>query len=396
MKKNIVIVNNHMRAGGVEKSLIALLNEIDYNRYNVELALFNHDGILLEDIPNEVKIIEKRIPIGFEGSIYTCLKQLLKNKKIYHIFLRILQAIVSKIFTGEKKSQYIALIASYAMPKLDKEYDIAIAYKESAVTYYTMNRVNAKKKICYYHNDYSKQRVSTARFDFKYFNRFDKIITVSKDASKILKETFPSISEKIEIIYNMIPYNLILKQSKYGETFKDSFKGVRIYTICRLNHQKGVDIAINVLKKLRDNGYNVRWYISGGGNQDELKCICKTYGIENEFIFLGETKNPYKYLKECDIYVQPSRWEGYCISLAEARVMCKPIVTTNFSGAMEQVVNNKTAIITNVNIDEIYDSIKKLLDDKNLMKNLSINLEKQLNNEYGNDNLYRFYNLLDS
>ncbi len=109
----------------------------------------------------------------------------------------------------------------------------------------------------------------------------------------------------------------------------------------------------------------MRGYIIGDGpNKNEYQNLINNLGLKDNCILLGAKKNPYPYMKNCDIYVQPSRHEGYCITLAEARCFDVPIVTTNFTGASEQVINEETGIITKIDSEEVYLAIKKLLDNK--------------------------------
>lgn len=140
-----------------------------------------------------------------------------------------------------------------------------------------------------------------------------------------------------------------------------------IVSIGRLDHQKGFDLGIEVIERLCKEGYAIRWYIIGEGNQRaELEQkISETVYAKESIVLLGQQLNPYPYLKMCDIYFQPSRHEGYGIAVAEARAFCKPIVSTNFAGAQEQLINNETGIITECTIESMYRGVKLLLDNYN-------------------------------
>ena len=167
--------------------------------------------------------------------------------------------------------------------------------------------------------------------------------------------------------------------SKNENGFNDSFNGVRILTVGRLSKEKGQDLTINVLDRLKNEGYKVKWYCIGDGpEKDNYKQIIKNLKIETDYILLGSKLNPYPFMKQCDIYVQPSRHEGYCITLGEARCFDNPIVTTNFTGAKEQIKNEVTGLICDTSEEGIYKSIKDLLDDKDLYNNIKINLSKEI------------------
>ena len=167
-----------------------------------------------------------------------------------------------------------------------------------------------------------------------------------------------------------------------GPTFNDTFKGTRILTIGRLDYQKGYDLAVKICSKLKNDKYNIRWYACGEGNsRNEIEKLIKKYNLENEFILLGNQANPYGYLKDCDLYVQTSRYEGYCTTTNEARVFGKAIITTNVSGADEQFENDKTGLITEITIDSVYKNIKYLLENPDRKEYIENNLKKTFKEE---------------
>lgn len=163
-----------------------------------------------------------------------------------------------------------------------------------------------------------------------------------------------------------------------GKSFEDDFDGVRILTVGRLSKEKGQHLTIPVLARLKKEGYNVRWYCIGEGNsRNEYEELVKKYKVEEDYIFLGASTNPYSFMRDCDIYVQPSIHEGYCITLAEARCFDNPIVTTNFTGAIEQISHGESGLISQCNENDIYLNIKRLLDDEVLKKYIKLNLRKE-------------------
>ena len=169
--------------------------------------------------------------------------------------------------------------------------------------------------------------------------------------------------------------------SNEGESFKDKFEGIRILTVGRLSKEKGQHLTIPVLARLKSDGYNVRWYCIGdGSSKAKYEKLVKEYGVESDYIFLGSSKNPYTLMKDCDIYVQPSIHEGFCITLGEAKCFSNPIVTTNFTGASEQISDGKTGLICNVNEEDLYFKIKMLLDNECLMKEIRNNLSYNKSN----------------
>ena len=219
------------------------------------------------------------------------------------------------------------------------------------------------------------------KFAEKNYKKFDKIFVVSEEGKEKLINLIPALNNKIEAFFNIISCNLIENMSKNEKGFNDSFDGVRILTVGRLSKEKGQDLTINVLARLRNEGYKVKWYCVGDGpDKENYYNKIKDLGIEDYYILLGSKLNPYPFMKECDIYVQPSRHEGYCITLGEARCFDNPIVTTNFTGANEQIKNGETGLVCDISEEAIYKSIKKLLDDKELYNKIRINIGNEIVN----------------
>ena len=156
--------------------------------------------------------------------------------------------------------------------------------------------------------------------------------------------------------------------------FAYDFKGFRLLTIGRLCDQKGWDIAIDACYALKQEGYDIRWYWVGWGAQDmeRARMQIEARGVSNDFKLLGLRTNPFPFLKACDIYVQPSRFEGYCLTVAEARAFNRPIVCTDFAGASEQVKNGCTGIIVPAaTVDAVCNGVRQLLDSEKMRESFT-------------------------
>ena len=196
----------------------------------------------------------------------------------------------------------------------------------------------------------------------KLYKEYKKIYIVSKSAKMKFDEVFPNLKHKTEVFLNIISTENIQKQALDGPTFTDNFHGIRILTVGRLSYEKGQDLAIRTLKQLIDNNYNIRWYFIGDGKERiEFELLARNLNISKNAIFLGIQSNPYKYMKDCDIYVQPSRHEGYCITLAEAKCFNNPIVATNFTGAEEQLKPHDKSLICKCTINSMAEAIKEAI-----------------------------------
>lgn len=185
------------------------------------------------------------------------------------------------------------------------------------------------------------------------------------------------MKDKTDVIYNIINNEQIYNWADEYKAFEDNFDGIRILTVGRLTKQKRTDIIPKIIYTILENRFNIRWYVVGDGEEREnIINEIKVLGLEERLILVGTKNNPYPYFKECDIYVQPSRHEGYCLTLAEAKRFNKPIVTTNFVGAVEQIKNNETGLIVRFDEREIEESIIKIIEDDKLRDKFILNLNK--------------------
>ncbi|WP_319417987.1 glycosyltransferase [Virgibacillus necropolis] len=245
------------------------------------------------------------------------------------------------------------------------------------ISYFVIHKIKAKKKIQWIHFDITKIGFDV-NFATKLYKKFDKIFVVSNEAKNKLIELVPTIKKKSEVFLNLVSPKVIQDQSKEGKGFIDNFEGVRILTVGRLTTEKGQDLAIRVLARLVKEGYKVKWYCLGeGSSRSKYEKLINEYNLQDKFILLGSDPNPYPYMDQCDIYVQPSRYEGYCITTLEARSLKKPIVATNVNGANEQIRNEETGLIVNIDESELYEGVKKLIKNKKLCNIFTNNLDKE-------------------
>lgn len=393
MKKILFMVTS-MDIGGVEKSLLSLLSEIPKGKYDITLQLLNKKGSFLKYIPEWIKIEEatwyKDVqPIIMQAPQKT-IKDYYSNKQYTKIVPFIAVYFFSKRF-DQRHVYYKQILKNVAKDK--ENYDVAIAYQgpTDIIDFYIANKVQANKKIAWIHFDVSQHSINQ-KLHIKLHKKFNKVFVVSEEARKRLIEKIPSDEPKIEVFKNIISSESIKEMAQEKEEFEPEFKGTKIVTVGRLSKEKGQDIAIKVLAKLIKNGYNVRWYCIGDGvDRKEYEKLIEEYGLTSEFILLGSKENPYPYIKMADIYVQPSRHEGYCLTLAEARCLQKPIITTDFSGSSEQITDNYDGFIVHVNEDKIYEKIKFLLHNPDKSNEFKLNLgKKNINRGKEVSKLYKF------
>ena len=377
MKKKLLFVMESLGIGGAEKSLVTLLSQLDYSKYDVDLFLFHQKGEFINLIPKEVNLLD--VPKDFNSFILNpkeSLKSLTKSKNIKLLIYKIIEVLNLAFHNFILKKEYIGWnFIKKSVQILEKEYDVAIGFLEKKSIYFTVDKVKAKKKIGWIHIDYEKIE-HDSKMDNIYFEKLNNIITVSEHCKEVLIKEFPQYKNKIDIIQNIISPKIIKNMANSEIKDINLENNIIICTVCRLTVQKGIDIAIKCCEQLVRKGLKFKWIVVGDGSERaRLENMIKEKGLEDVFILVGSRSNPYPYIKMCDIYVQPSRWEGFGITVAEAKVLNKPIVVSNIPEFIEQIEDNKTGLIYN-NENEMASSIKKLLMDIEKRQLIINNLKK--------------------
>ncbi|MGO4345800.1 glycosyltransferase [Paenibacillus sp. MCAF9] len=378
MKKKLLFIMNNLNCGGAEKSLLSLLQTIDYSKYDVDLFLFKHEGIFMSKLPKQVNMLEEPHHYRyFDMSIKTAIMDCLKHGKFSVALFRLL---AGYIFYTEKnaarREQRVWKYLSYTMPALSGTYDAAIGYLEKNPVYFGIEKVKAKKKIGYIHNDYNKLQMDS-NIDNKYFEYLDHLVTVSDICGEVLEQRFPQFKRKVEVVQNIVSPTLIHEMSLESSNVYNN-KSTTILSIGRLNQQKGFEMAVEACKKLVEIGYDIRWYVIGEGEErSKLELMINEYQLCDHFYLIGIKDNPYPYIREADIYVQPSRFEGKSIAIDEAKILNKPIVVTNFSTAKDQITHYENGLIVEMNSTAISEGIIEVMESEALRDSLIECLSKE-------------------
>lgn len=390
--KKILFVIYALNNGGAERSLVNLLTEIDFTKYEVDLLLFAREGMFLAQVPDSVNIVQG--PKVLEA-LYSQKKEQKSIKfEVYKYMATIVSRICEKGLQAQNAYRWIKFYSKIT-PKLKKKYDLAIAYISRDIMYYVDEKVNADKKMVFIHNDY-RAAGHPKKYDEPYFRRMDALITISDTCTEVLKEEFPNLKEKIYNLPNIISSGAIRKRAseKKVEEFSE-YKGIKIVSVGRLNVQKGFDFAIAAAVLLKKKGLKFKWLILGNGElMSELSDQIKKNHVEDEIILIGSRENPYIYMKSADIIAQTSRWEGKSVVLDEAKIIGTPIVTTNYPTAKDQIINEKEGIIVDMTPIAIAEGIERLVENKKLKESIH---EYLINHEYGNvEEMKKYYSVFDS
>ena len=363
MKKKILFIISNMQSGGVSKSMSSLLNVIDTQSYEIDCLIIVPQGVFMDTIPKNINIISDEKTALFFSSFPDNLIKLVTKGWIYLALLRFLAAFLMKMNKG-----WGGWLLSKGIDKLPKNYDLAVDYNGQQQLYFLIDSVKAKKKVTFFHSDYSKWPYYYS-MDKKYMPKADTIFTISEKCIDSLKDFFPDLASKIRLFENISSVKTI--QIMANEVTTDSLDGdfFKIITIGHLSEMKGTDLALKAAKILKLTGLSFKWYFIGQNQNTHLyQKMVKDNQIENEIVFMGLKSNPYSYIKQADIVVHPSLFEGKSIALDEAKILCKPIVVTNFSTVSDQFINKENATICEMNPEDIAEKIIELQQNEKLRK----------------------------
>lgn len=360
-RKKILFILGVLDSGGVAKSLVNLVNTVDRKVYDVSLLLVsNVRGPYYDLLPADLNIIHNDV-LSAVGSL-NGLKYLLLHG---HFILAV--GTIIRLFVACFSKPWSAYLLSRLMPALSDEYDLIVDYNGQQQTYYMADKLKGRKKVAFFHSDYSKWPYYY-KMDKRYYPKLDAVFTISPICVDVLKRFFPEQKDKIHLFENISSLKFINKLAEEPIDIKSSaqWKFLTVGHICK---NKGTDLAIEAAALLKQDGLNFVWYFIG--NTAELSTfmpLVEKYGLQDNFVFLGLKSNPYPYFKMADIVVHPSLFEGKSITLDEAKILCKPIVVTNFSTVYDQFKDRYNATICKMTPMSLFTAIKELIDDGDLRK----------------------------
>lgn len=369
-KTKILIMINSLGLGGAEKSLISLLDLLNYDKYEVDLQLINKGGMFENLLPKEVNILPTLDYINF------CKLSLIDQLKSFRINYFLTRLKTSHIIRKNNKTgHYLHDAQAYWRGCGDifnifpKEYDVAIAWGQGNPTHYIATKVKAKIKYAWINANYELAG-HNKDFDQKYYDEYNKIICVSNELKLIFQEVFPQYKDKLKVILDIKNPNLILSMSR-EKVQLPKLARVKLVTVGRYTLPKNYTLAIEAALELKKRGLDFVWYAIGEGiERQNLEQKIIEYKLEEQFILLGAKKNPYPYIKAADIYVQTSSSEGYCLALAEARILNKLCVTTNFDVVYEQMIQRKNGLVVEMKPSAVADGILEMLENEELRINI--------------------------
>ena len=375
--KKILIFSHALEIGGAERALLGLLDSLDYTQYSVDLFLMRHEGELFNQIPAEVNLLPE---IPQYASLATPIKRVIRKGQFGVAFGRTVgKFCASRYVENHNISSDNGIGLEYShkytrgfMPKISAEtYDIAISFLTPH--YFVAEKVKAKKKIAWIHTDYSKVTVN-AESELAMWDKYDHIVAISDAAMNAFARVFPSLTSKLLVIENISSKNLIMRQSLELEAKAEMPEdgSIRLLSVGRYCTAKNFDNVPDICARIRATGLDVKWYIIGfGGDEDLINRKIAEVGMQKYVIMLGKKDNPYPYIAACDLYVQPSRYEGKCVTVREAQILGKPVVITNYATSASQLEDGVDGVIVPMDNEGCAKKIADLLRDSERMKRLS-------------------------
>ena len=393
MKKRIFISMHYLELGGAEISLIGLLQALDYSRYDVDLFIHRHQGELMTFIPKEINLLPE---ITAYACIESPLTEAIHRRQLGVAWGRLKAKWRARRYQPRDASlpqcaifQYIAQEVEPYLPSLEQygEYDLAISFLQPHN--YVLSKVKAKKKVCWIHTDYTKVEFDVDA-ELPIWSAYDHIVSISPDVTKTFLQVFPSLKDKILEMENILSPAFVRQRAEEFDASADMPKYsdvINILSVGRYSDAKNYDsvpdicrlINLNLLETYgtseqarananlnNEDKLTVRWFLIGYGDDRLIRQKIHEAGMEDNVILLGKRTNPYPYMKACDIYAQPSRYEGKSVTVREAQMLCKPVVVTNYPTAKSQIQDGVDGVIVPMDNEACAKGIVDFIQNKQL------------------------------
>lgn len=368
MKKILIIMTN-MECGGVQVSMLNFLNELHKYDVDITLLLDLQEGEWIERIPQWVHVETVNYSNeGFHKLIWPSRKISVIQDLIYHIVVHTYKLFVRRNIL--RNDRYTFLLNKIS--DVEGTYDVAIDYHGYGfiTTSILVNKVKANKKIVFIHDE----KMDCLDNVIEDLSQIDLFCGVSKSCVRIFSEKFPELSERTIFFPNYVDVENIIRMANMPCELQ-LLKDTKIFiTVGRVMWQKGYEMAVKIAQKLKENGIKFQWYCLGeGDSMPQIKKLIQCNNVEDCFHMLGRKDNPYPYMKMADLYIQPSRHEGFGLAVAEALILGRVVVATDIECIAEQITNNYNGKLVPYNCDEFVKAIMQLLEDDNLYKKIKDN-----------------------
>ncbi|MBS7394087.1 MAG: glycosyltransferase [Sodaliphilus sp.] len=394
-KPRIFIAMHYMEIGGAETALVGLLNALDPARVDVDLFLYDHRGEMMQFIPEWVNLLPQ---IPKYSVLERPIVELVKRGFWDIAAARMSAKLIGKLTNVPSFSMdvFTSLFTNKLLPTIcpQKKYDLAISFLTPHT--YVKNKVVAKKKIAWIHTDYTIYPIAK-NVERPIWCSYNYIASISNDVTRTFLQVFPTLAPKIMEIENILSPAFVRKRAELEDTDKEfrQTDKISLLSIGRYSEQKNYDNVPDICKRLiNKTKLNIKWYIIGyGGDEALIRQKIKEAGMEEHVILLGKRSNPYPYIKACDIYVQPSRYEGKSVTVREAQMLCKPVVVTNYPTAPSQIRSGIDGVIVPMDNEGCAHGLAEVICDKSLQERIIAHLKTH---DYGNESeVDKIYELIE-
>ena len=401
MKARIFIAMHYMEIGGAETALIGLLNALDPNRVDVDLFLYDHRGEMMQFIPEWVNLLPQ---IPKYSVLERPIVELVKRGFWGIAAARMWAKYISKVAYKRSGSKLennggldkMSKCTAPLLPRISQSVTCDLAISFLTPHRIVAEKVKAKKKIAWIHTDYTRVWVD-AEDELKVWQKYDYVASISSDVTNTFLQVFPSLAPKIVEIENILAPTFVRKRAELQNVDKEiRHEGtITLLSVGRFSDAKNYDNVPDICKRLiNETKLNIKWYIIGyGGDEDLIRQKIKEAGMEDHVILLGKRSNPYPYIKACDIYVQPSRYEGKSVTVREAQMLCKPVVVTNYPTAPSQIRSGIDGVIVPMDNEGCANGLAEVICDKPLQERIIAHLKTH---DYGNESeVEKIYTLIN-
>ena len=375
MKPRVLIAMHYMELGGAEMALTGLLRAWDYGRADVDLFIYSHRGELMEFIPDEVNLLpEKRAYASIEGPV----KDVLRRGFPYSLGVLLGRWLGKRSFfkyfhachpvNCDGIICHIGQSVCHFLPRMsNRTYDLAISFL--VPHHYVLHKVNARRKVCWIHTDYSYSPVDV-KLECPMWSAFDNIVSISPAVTESFCTLYPELRPKIVEAENILPVDLIRYRAKCGEAPELSPDCFNILSIGRFSDPKNFESVPRKLRRTIDitGRTDLRWHLIGYGLlEDKIRKAIVREGMEGKVNIIGKRANPYPYITACQLYAQPSLFEGKSISVREAQALGRPVVITDYATARSQVNHGVDGLILPMDDEKFAAGLAKTISSPHLL-----------------------------
>ena len=390
MTKPRIFINIHyLEIGGAETSLIGLLMALDPEKVDVDLFLNDPRGEMMQFIPSWVNVLPA---VGAYTMVERPMKEALRKGYV--------RVVLARLWAKYRFGQYMRrerpkdgdatyrFISKYVVPQLPSlhrfgEYDLALAFITPPNILPT--KVKAKRKIGWFHTDYRNITVPKP-LELSMWEGYDRIVSISEEATKSFTEKYPELADRVTVIENILSPRFVRMRADSEPRPADmpQEEGVTtLLTVGRFSYPKKLEEIPIICRRLTEMGDNVRWYIIGYGVSDQyIRDAIEKEGMQGRVVLLGKRANPYPYMKACDWYVQPSRFEGKSVTVREAQMLRRPVIITAYKTAPSQVQHGNDGLIVPMPALECAAAMHEALNDASQKEHIIHYLSTH---DYGNE-----------